>query len=163
MPEMQTPPPSVLTKDQKLVRRIKFEDAGTQYRIKAEIRFDDQCGNGHNTFAITGTLDESKHRRWRDICGGCIHDEIATHLPELEPFLKWHLTSTDGPVHYVANTVYHASNRDLDAARRSAVWPEATDEQLCLPKEELTKILEARLPALMTEFKKDIESLGLVY
>ena len=53
--------------------------------------------------------------------------------------------------------------QQLDAARGAAVWPEATDEQLMLPKEELTKLLEARLPSLMTEFRKAVESLGFTW
>lgn len=47
---------------------------------------------------------------------------------------------------------------DLDAARRYAVCPDATIEQL-----QSKEALQARLPALMKEFKKDVESLGLVY
>jgi hypothetical protein len=43
------------------------------------------------------------------------------------------------------------------------VWEDATDEQLCLPKEELKALLEARLPALIEEFRKDVEALGFVY
>lgn len=53
--------------------------------------------------------------------------------------------------------------RDLAAARASAIWPEATDEQLCLPEEQLTELLNARLPALMAEFRKDIEAFGFVF
>jgi hypothetical protein len=38
----------------------------------------------------------------------CLHDEIAKAFPELAKYIKWHLCSTDGPMHYVANTVFHA-------------------------------------------------------
>jgi hypothetical protein len=51
--------------------------------------------------------------------------------------------------------------RQLDAARSSAVWPEATDEELTAPG--LKERLEARLPQLMKEFQEAIESLGFVY
>lgn len=53
--------------------------------------------------------------------------------------------------------------RELDHARSSAVWPDATDEQLCLPKEQLEALLIERLPVLMAEFRKDVESLGFIY
>ena len=53
--------------------------------------------------------------------------------------------------------------RDFAAARNSAVWPEATDEQLSLPKEDLKKLLLERLPALMQNFKSDMEKLGFTY
>jgi hypothetical protein len=197
--------------------------------IKATVRFDDQCGNGHNSFSITADVYIPGRR---DIeAGGCMHDEIAKAFPELAPFIKWHLSSTDGPMHYVANTKYNASNRDhngllvgesrqikngksglpcwelvavdpdgetiptyelpkymdaqecpssefslvwrpwcrvgegkarqLDAARDSAVWPEATDEELIAPG--LEGRLLARLPALLEAFRADVESLGFVW
>lgn len=47
-------------------------------------------------------------KRWVEDSGGCIHDEVAKHFPELAHLIKWHLSSTDGPMHYVANTVYWA-------------------------------------------------------
>lgn len=50
--------------------------------------------------------------------------------------------------------------RELDKARRAAVWPDATDEQLSLPKAELTALLEARLPKVMVSFNAMVESLG---
>ncbi len=48
---------STLTKRQ----RAKFGPAhidyhGTPATIIAEVRYDDDCGNGHNTFSITGTI-----------------------------------------------------------------------------------------------------------
>ena len=159
---------------------------------------------------------------------GCQHDVVRQVFPELVKYLKWHLTSTDGPMHYIANTLYHASDKDcwglrkdekrqlvngrtklpvwhlvvrdeegnevqtgsgtwvdaaecpgkkftagyeprwvvgegkareFDAARHSAVWPEATDEQLSLPKEELEKLLQARHSQLMAEFQADMVEL----
>lgn len=122
--------------------------------IKAEIRFDDRCRNGHDTFSITGDYYGT---------GGCIHGEIAEAFPELAPLIKWHLCSTDGPLHYVANTVYHVQQGRLDYARNSAIWPDATDEQLTVPPAELKAALLDRLPALMAEFKAAMESVGFTY
>jgi hypothetical protein len=185
------------------------------------LRFDDQCGNRHMDFSVTGTLYENG----KDVAGGCLHEDVARFFPKLAPLIKWHLVATDQPMHYIANTVYHASNRDhngllkgerrqirngrtgelawklaavdaegnetennlskyadgntrpegqvtlryvpwchegegkareFDHARSSAVWPEATDEQLSVSPEELTAALTARLPALMAEFKRDM-------
>jgi hypothetical protein len=228
---MSTFPASVLVKSQKKKFGPKFyTEAGQKYRITADVRHDDQCGNGHNTFSITGTIDRHERGIWRDDAGGCIHDEIAKHFSELAPFIKWHLTSTDGPMHYLENTIYQAGERDhwgllkgefrqhtsrgslqangvpgipcwelelperqarsvyaaekpapvvcewkaygttgegkareLDHARGSAVWPDATDAELCVPADELRAKLAARLPALMQEFKAAVESLGFVY
>lgn len=140
-----------------------FTEHGSQFCIVAKVRYDDECGNGHNSFAITATISERCGNQWRDYCGGCCHEEISKHFPKLAPLIKWHLCASDGPMHYVANTVYHAGNRQLDAARHCAIWPEATDEQLCSEPEELKRLLLERLPALLEEFKTAIESLGFTF
>lgn len=268
-------PESKLIKNQKIKFGPKeYKEDGKTFRITAKVRYDDQCGNGHNSFSITGYIDEKTSGGWREYSGGCIHEEIEKHFPKLKKYIKWHLTRSDGPRHYIANTCYHASNRDyngllagepnprtyktvvtfdnvpirhsfgnesfmrwlkecksydfeiieiydkehkykkytfgpypeakegyqcpfdtleqaesvlialnkckltwlsipssfgegkernFEAARDSAVWPEATEEQLSLPKEELKKLLEERLPGLMQEFKKDMLELGFTY
>jgi hypothetical protein len=200
-------PESKLVKNQKFKQMREIGDT----RLTVTVRHDDSCGNGHNSFAITADIDEKINGRWRESGGGCCHDEVVRFFPELERFIKWHLCSTDEPMHYVANTIYHASDvkeyhhfvylnggglhkevllglfddaglekikeryadfilrvkteptyrchdADIDAARRSAIWPNATLEQL-----RDKDALMARLPALMAEFKADVESLGLTY
>lgn len=252
---------------------------GSGGQIQVTIRWDDECGNGRNSFAVTGSIWTTASRREGDIAaGGCLHDDIAKVFPEVAHLIKWHLMYSDGPLHYISNTLYHAGDRDcwgrtkgepssfvsrmyelggelghyltdaqeklldvlkssgiqdfqvvevpcptegqngqpkygpkytlhgyatpywacpfqtkieatefaavlrrghcieripttrsdgkerdLDAARSTACWPDATDEQLCLPKEELTKLLEARLPALVAEFKQVIADIGFVW
>jgi len=267
---------SILTKNQKKVYGWKvYQEDGQTYRIKATVRYDDECGNGHNSFSITGKTErKGGNGRWYEDSIGCVHDKIKEHFPELAPFIKWHLFDSTGPMHYIANTVYHAGNRDcwgklkgevksyalsikfgdfpitfshkekfllwlekeapkfdfevlaiehvnragdsyrfgpkytfggfadvwhdcpfdsepealqflealkkypvqfvrvpdswgegkerdLDAARSCAVWPEATDEELCAP--DLKERLIARQEALVSDFRKDVESLGLVF
>lgn len=254
---------------------------GEKILMHAEVRFDDNCKNGHNSFAVTGFgwYDNWKARDWD--FGGCCHDMIEKVFPELKHLIKW----GGGLMHYVANTVYHASNlhngkaagepnswenrlkfgafpitfkfdtafmtwlvatlkhrkttppsnpnrpkfevvpiahekkagdnydfaphysldtytdtwykapfktkkdaeefrealiqfegsvqvvsivtgyspgkeRNFAAARNCGIWPEATDEQLSLPADELTKLLEDRLPKMMEEFKAAIASTG---
>lgn len=51
--------------------------------------------------------------------------------------------------------------RELDAARDIAIWPDATNEQLCSPA--LPDLLKERLPALLVEFRAVIEGLGFVW
>ena len=210
---------SVLTKKQVKTFKKVYVENGREYILIAEVRYDDECGNGHNTFTITGEIWRAKKGQpiGRDCesCG-CIHEDIAKRLPELAPYIKWHLVSSDSPMHYIANTVYHAQGygpryawiyytgssnplgiegakerllgyeradkakeaegqpgyrivwdektakeANLDHARSSAVWPDATDEDLLAPG--LEERLQARLPRLMEEFKAAIESLGFVY
>lgn len=246
--------------------------------IRAEIRFDDECGNGHNTFAMTADIYKPVNGRKREIAGGCCHDDIAAAFPELAHLIKWHLFDTSGPMHYVANTLYHAGNRDhwgkvageprafetfiqfgdnpikhkpgrgfvkwlascaplhsadpydfevlpfyhddrktfaepkytfggfanrwhecpfdteaeamdflyalrhcspvfvniptawgegkerdLKAARATAVWPDATDEELSADKDTLKLALLKRLPYLIKAFREDIEAAGLLW
>lgn len=255
-------------------RPVDAREYGKGRKIRAEIRFDDECGNGHNSFAITAHIYHPQAAHW-DACG-CLHDEIARYFPELAHLIPWHLTGSDGPMHYEANTLYLASDRDhngraagepshfdtyikfgnfpiayktgrafwqwlkdtragfagefdyeihamehgrepggyqykpkytflgygsrwhecpfdsereaeeflaalqnfspefvelptaysegkareLDAARRAANWPEATDAQLCADKETLREALRERLPALLASFRADVEKAG---
>jgi len=53
--------------------------------------------------------------------------------------------------------------RDLGAARSCAVWPEATDEELCQERPQLEAALKARLPALLAEFKQAMLEIGFIY
>lgn len=78
--------------------------------VIAYIRFNDEYKNGHQTFAITGEVYEhGKPRtdRYMISCG-CCHDDIAEAYPVLAPFIQWHLSSTDGPMHYHADASYWA-------------------------------------------------------
>ena len=162
---------SVLTKKQVKAFRTEYKGKhGQSCVLIAKVRYDDECNNGHNTFAITGELYGRSHRipgeasvknssgktLWLGSCG-CLHEEIAKRFPELAPFIKWHLVSTDGPMHYIANSMYHAKESNLEAARSSAAWPDAQLEDFTEEK------LKARLPALMEDFKRDVESLGFTY
>jgi len=201
----------------------KIRDYGPGARMVVKIRFDDQCKNGHQTFAITADVENNESRRHGDIAaGGCLHDDIEKVFPELAPLIRWHLCSTDGPMHYRANTIYLAGDRDynglragesrqirngktglpcwildgprtqyqnaeqcpdevvtlrwqpllqhgkgksrqLGAARNTAIWPDATDAQLCLPPDELGALLDARLPALLAEFRATMDSIGMAW
>lgn len=156
-------PASVLTAKQVKTWRKEINRHGSKGTFTVEARHDDQCRNGHNSFAITAEFRRPRANDC-DACG-CMHDEVAEHFPGLAPLIRWHLTSTDGPMHYIANTVYHVEQGKLDYARSSAVWPEATDEELLTLQREgrLSTVLRERLPALMAEFKTAVDSLGFVY
>jgi len=203
--EIANLPESKLTKSQTKTHVVtNFRIDGGAGTLKVKIRYDDQCENGHNSFAITADL----YRDGRELCGGCLHDDIEEFAPQFAYLIKWHSCSSDGPMHYLANTLYYADEHgakkgyvymndpkavkemlieycsgnkwiekyadddrfsfkldektakvaNLEHARSSAIWPAATIEQL-RDKEQL----EARLPALMTEFKEVIEGLGYTY
>lgn len=197
-----------------------FTEDGTTYKITATAKL-----KGY--FSLTGEVwSKSRNGKWVEDRCGCIHDDIAKHFPKLRPLIKWHLCGFNEPMHYIANTLYHASDkdcwglrkgerrqivngktgvpcwelvavvdgvsmpihelkryrdsltkpenppvlewaswdrigegkeRDFDAARSTAVWPEATDEELMAP--DLEDRLKARLPALMDEFHRAMSAL----
>ena len=104
----------------------KFPQYGLDrpFVVTALVRFDDDCGNGHCTFSVTGSvLKSDKQRAQRDptyMCG-CIHDVLAVAFPELAPVIQYHLFDTNGPMHYVTNTVYLAGDRDCWGRRKGDV------------------------------------------
>jgi len=63
-------------------------------------------GNSSAYFSLTGTIEEQRYGIWGDHRGGCLHEEISKHFPELIPYIRWHLTGWDGPMHYAANAAY---------------------------------------------------------
>lgn len=207
----------------------RFIEDGKNHLLNVTIRYDDMCKNGHNTFSITGELyhriDNLKNFI---ISGGTIHEDIQKHMPEMADLVKYHLCTSNGPTHYIENTIYLAGNQDcwgliqgefrqhlsrgkyqnngiegvknweleqppkrdvysnecpppvtlnwkpsgmigngkareLDAARRAAIWEDATDDELCQEPAKLKKMLKARLPKLLAEFRKRMESLGFIY
>ena len=126
--------------------------------LKVELNFHKLKGNSCRYFSITG---EETTSRGRFEAGGCIHEEIGEAFPDLVPYFKWHLCSEDGPMHYVANTLYWVEQNNLDAARNCAIWPEATVEELRSPN--LKEMLNDRLPGLLIEFREAMESLGFTW
>ena len=64
----------------------------------------------------------------------------------------------DEPINYIDSTLLLASCKRLESARKTAIWEDATLEQL--QDEEL---LKERLPNLIEEFIEVVESLGFIY
>jgi len=94
-----------------------LKDIDSKNRIKCVIRWDDQCGNKHNSFSITGTMyQRNKYNNWVDYAGGCIHEEIANHFPEFKNLINWHNFTSDG-YFSLSNIIYHASDTDCNGLR----------------------------------------------
>ena len=107
-------PESVLVKKQVKTFEKIFKVNNVKHRIVFEVRYDDECGNGHNSFSIKATIysDEHSSDNRYFVTKECIHEEISKHFPELKHLVKWDLINSDGPMHYVANTTYHARTRE---------------------------------------------------
>lgn len=106
---------TILTKRQ--VREFKKKGYrvmnGMLADIYVKVRFDDECGNGHNTLSVTADVYEAGYKSGRRmIMAGCCHEEVLHAFPELKDAVAFHLCSTDGPMHYVANSMYRASDKD---------------------------------------------------
>lgn len=123
-------PESVLVKKQVKTYEKIFKENNINHRIVCNVRYDDECGNCHNSFSITGTIysDESSSNERYFVTGGCIHEDISKHFPELKHLVKWHSTNSDGPLYYVDNTTYHARDREHKGKEigEAVAW----DEQL---------------------------------
>jgi hypothetical protein len=140
--------PGTFTSQKWISERRKIAGYGKGAEIQVKVRFDDDCRNGHNTFAITGDITAPRaggRREW--IAGGCCHDDIAKAFPELEPLIKWHLTSSDGPMHYIANTVYLAGDRDHWGKREGE--PRAFDTALQFGKNPIKHKLSGKFAAFL--------------
>jgi hypothetical protein len=80
-----------------------------------DIRLNDQCKNGHQDFAITGTFWEiGKNRSNNLISSGCCHDDILKHFPELKIFVDLHLCDYAGiPTYIIENGYFHMSIKEM--------------------------------------------------
>jgi hypothetical protein len=191
---------SVIQKRQRKSYSRRMKDGNI---LTLTLRYDDECNNGHNTFAITGNI-KTKIGKW--LAGGCLHEEITETFPEFAHLIPFHLCFSNGPIHYIANTVYHAKEiskyqgkyyfyiegtlikivdtfeksamyakygnnckfveyfnpmakeSNLEYARSSAIWPDATLEQL-----QDEKQLLARLPELLETFRQKMLDLGFIW
>ena len=142
-------PKSTLTKKQYFTKNKTIGD----FEYILNVRFDDRCNNNHNTFSIT--LDV--YEKGKEYSFGCQHGKVSAVFPEYDFLIKWHLVSTDGPLHYIANTLYWVRENNLKHARSCACWPEAEFSDLTREK------LLLRLPDLMAKFKCDMEKIGFEY
>lgn len=97
------------TQSNSLVHKIMTKDIhGNTMQIS--IRLNDDCKNGHQDFAITGTIwEKGKPLTDRNtIAGGRIHDDILKAHPELKIFVDLHLCDFSGaPMHAQGNGFYH--------------------------------------------------------
>lgn len=92
---------------------VRFYSEGSHvYKICANVSLDDDCHNMHADFSITADVYEMRgNERWVWFSGGCQHDLIAKHFPELKKFIPLHLCSHDGsPMYPVENGAYLVCN-----------------------------------------------------
>jgi predicted DNA-binding protein YlxM (UPF0122 family) len=88
------------------------------------------------------------------------HEGPFDSLQEADNFL-YALKHCDPHFESVATSFVAFKPRDLDAARQSAIWLDATDEELLAPN--VRERLNTRFPKLLEEFQSDMEELGFTF
>lgn len=120
--------------------------------LKINIRCDDECKNGHDSFAITGTLWEANKPLTdrNTISSGCIHDVIGKTKKSLQPFIDLHLSDGDGvPMYAVENGYYYYSAQYPDAA----TWFNTLQEYLRIDSDECHRLVN-EMNAIHTEAER---------
>lgn len=133
-------------------------------------------GNQAPYFALTYSKYDSYGK---DAGGGAGHETIVKHFPHLKPWVRWHLTSTDGPMHYTTNSLYwagalgneypsaHGDNPpNAEYFAHTCVYGAVDSDSAVTPAEILAYAPEAirawllaRFPELMQAFKADMSAL----
>lgn len=121
-----------------VVEEVKHEEAGVKGKYQFNSRYTYQGYVGEWYECPFGTREEAEE--WKAMA--MFHKPYCKRIPT-----AW----SEG------------KERNLDAARRIAVWPDATDEELCQEKPLLIRALVERLPKLLEEFRHDVEELGFVW
>lgn len=81
-----------------------FQEGNQSFRIQADYGLQYFGGNSDAYFSVTGSVDRVRFGRWVEDSGGCIHDEVLKHFPELKPLVDLHLSDTQGaPMHAEGN------------------------------------------------------------
>lgn len=84
-----------------------YTEGGRTYRITAKGGLHMIRGNHAPYFSLTADIDRKVGSRWVEDSGGCCHDEILKHWPDLADLAALHLSDIDGqPMHAEANGWY---------------------------------------------------------
>jgi hypothetical protein len=153
---------------------------GERYKIRAEFGLH-AIGSQAPYFSVTGTImRQARNNRWVDDRAGQIREDIAKHFPELVPYMPWHLTSVQGPMHYLENAKYwwekvlgisqwETKPWDTDPAEAFAHTivlgglPDDEMPPLDTPLPEVMAWLRERFPRLRRAFIDDMRTLRNEY
>lgn len=84
-----------------------YTERSTTYRLTVVGGLHYMRGNRAPYFSLTAIQDRKERGRWQDDMGGCCHDLILKHYPELADLAALHLSDMDGaPMHAVENGWY---------------------------------------------------------
>lgn len=130
-----------------------FVENGEKYTITVTAKLADECKNGHCDFSITADIVRiARNGRLVLAGGGCCHEEIAKHFPELRKFLHLHLCN------YLGMPTYPEANGQYFVAEGK----EKATEYLRLQDGEFDVLAVAKDEAERPYFKYLLFSLGIV-
>jgi hypothetical protein len=113
-----------------------FLENGIKHRIKVRAQLE-SLGQAPY-FSITGEIQwQAKNNRWMEGAGGCIHDEILQHFPQLQLLVDMHMSDENGvPMHAYENAAYwagHTKYQEFDLfklAKHLRISPKLADDML---------------------------------
>lgn len=139
-------------KTNNLIYKIsKTAPNGERWEIK--ISLNDECGNGHQDFSITGAAWEKGNPKTDNylLHGGACGDEIASLWPEYSIFNTLHLCDCKGrPMYAAENGRYHFTNTSFEVGR----------DYLRLTTEEAKELIPYTSDG--ETFRYKLESLGVL-
>lgn len=114
-----------------------YSEGPNKYKITVNISLDDDCKNMSPDWSVTGNISwNSMSGKWEWVSGGCIHEDILKHWPELKQFVDLHLCNFLGqPMYPIANGIYHIK-RSLSVAKEYLRITDAEAAELYLASEE---------------------------
>ena len=95
-----------------------YTENGDEYKIKTTVSLDDDCHNNMCDWSITADIHwKNEHGIYEEYMGGCCHDEIIRHCPELAKFIPMHTCNHYGaPLYPVENGMYYIKNGNKSVA-----------------------------------------------
>ena len=95
-----------------------FTENKEEYRITVTVSLNDDCHNNMCDWSVTADIRRNnKCGTYGEYMGGCCHNEVAKHFPELAKFISLHLCNHYGaPMYPVENGTYHIKNSDKSVA-----------------------------------------------
>ena len=129
-----------------------YREGKDKMKIIVHVSLDDECKNKHCDFSITCSIYRvAGNGHLVDAGGGCNHEEIGKHFPELQKFFPLHLCAHEGtPMYPEANGIYFIEHDTKECAMRNL---RCTEEEY----ETLSKFTKEKL-----YFKYLLFDLGIV-
>lgn len=97
-----------------------FTENEEEYRMTVTVSLDDDCHNNMCDWSVTADIrQKNKQGTYVEYMGGCCHDEVAKHFPELAKFIPLHCSNHYGaPMYPVENGIYHIRKSGISVAMK---------------------------------------------